>query len=273
MVDYIKQNFEQIMKWANLLFLFLFALHLFDFSDKYIILWCMISMGICYVQYRFLGLDKIFVVLAAAILLNGIGTYYYLGESLSYTWKDIFKMTVPTIFVYPYIKGITWEKSDKEIENILLAIVFGTFCYSLLNYYSFLQHGFTEGRIWSEFWTLYPQNATHHSYWGCFIAGLCGYGIVCLCKRKWLKGSLIMILVVIENYIQIAVDNRMVLCVTFVALAASLFVFLVLNIENKETIRRTLLTVGGLLLLFVLMIALNVGGGAGELIFSQFGNP
>ena len=243
MVKAVKENWDKIIKWLNIIFLFLFSLHLFDFPDKYIILWCIFTIAVFWIQNKKLCLDKIFWVLALAIILNGLGTYYYLAESLSYTVKDVIKMVVPTILVYLFMQQAAWNKKELDIENILLAIAVGTFLYSLLNYYSLVKYGFYDGdyRGWSDFWTNYNWRATHYSYWGCFVAGLCGYGIYCFFEKKWLRGFLITGMIIVENYIQIAGDNRMVLCVTVVALAVSLLMYCCFNMKDKAKIRKVLL--------------------------------
>ena len=245
MVDAIKKNIEEIIKWANIIFLFLFSLHLFNFPDKYVILWCTFSIALFWLLHKELCLDKMFWVLSLAIILNGIGTYYYLAESLSYSISDIIKMVVPTILVYPFMKQFMCNKKDADVEKIILAIVVGTFIYSVLNYYMLAKYGFYKGdyRGWSDFWTNYSWRATHHSYWGCFVAGLLGYAIYCLYEKKWLKGLLFIGMVIIENYIQIAGDNRMVLCVTVVALAVSLALFCFMNIKDSNKIKRVLFAV------------------------------
>ena len=270
MKEFVREHVSTIMKWANILFLFLFSLHLFNFPDTWIILWCTFAITVFFIQYKRLCLDKVFWILALAIILNGLGTMYYLGDDLGYTLKDIIKMIVPTILVYPFIKQAVCNKTDLEIEKILLAIVFGTFLYSLLNYYSFIQHGFTNGRIWSEFWTDYPMNATHHSYWGCFIAGLIGYGLYCLYDKKWIKAISIIIFIVVENLIQIAVDNRMVLCVTVLALAVSLILFVCLNINDKKNIKRvfTIVIIG--VAIVMLIFALDILGIRSSGYFQRF---
>lgn len=243
MVKAVKENWDKIIKWLNIIFLFLFSLHLFDFPDKYIILWCIFTIAVFWIQNKKLCLDKIFWVLALAIILNGLGTYYYLAESLSYTVKDVIKMVVPTILVYLFMQQAAWNKKELDIENILLAIAVGTFLYSLLNYYSLVKYGFYDGdyRGWSDFWTNYNWRATHYSYWGCFVAGLCGYGIYCFFEKKWLRGFLVTGMIIVENYIQIAGDNRMVLCVTVVALAVSLLMYCYFNMKDKSKIRKVLL--------------------------------
>ncbi len=244
MINTLKDNLGTIMKWINIVFLFLFSLHLFNFPDKYIILWCVFSTAIFWLQYKKLCLDKIFWILALAIILNGLGTYYYLAEELSYTLGDIIKMVVPTILIYPFMKQMVWNKEESYVELIIVAIVFGTFLYSLLNHSAYVEHGFssdgTVGRIWVEFWTDYPMNATHHSYWGCFIAGLSGYVIYCFAQKKWLSGIIITAFIVIENYIHIVVDNRMVLCTTALAFVAGFFLFLYLNRKDKKKLKQIL---------------------------------
>lgn len=263
MIDTIKKNADRMMKWATLLFLFLFSLHLFNFPDTWIILWCLFSIGVFWVQNRKLCLDKTFWVLAFAVILNGLGTKYYLGESLGYTWKDIIKMVVPTLLIYPYMKQAAYEKEDKDIEKIILAIVLGTFAYSLLNYYSLVVNGFYQGdyRGWSDFWTNYNWRATHHSYWGCFIAGVSGYGLYCcFAEKKWLKGILILAAIAVENYIQIAGDNRMVLCVTVVALAVSVLLFCVFNMKNPKRVRNVLVIAAVCAVIIAAVIITNTFG-------------
>lgn len=256
MVKAIKDKFDGIIKWANIVFLFLFSVHLFDFPDKYIILWCVFSIALFWLLYKKMCLDKMFWILAVAIILNGLGTYYYLSESLSYSLSDIIKMVVPTILVYPFMKQFVWNKRDIDVEMIILAIAVGTFIYSMLNYYSLMKYGFYDGdyRGWSDFWTNYNWRATHYSYWGCFIAGLSGYAIYCYFEKKWLKGLLFTGLIIVENYIQIAGDNRMILCVTAVALAVSLVLFCCFNIKDRTKIKKVLfIAIVGVALVAILL--------------------
>lgn len=262
MVNVIKENIEGIIKWANLIFLFLFSVHLFGFPDKYIILWCVFSIALFWILYKKLCLDKIFWILSLAIILNGIGTYYYLADSLSYSISDIIKMVVPTIFVYPFMKQFMDKKQDEDVEKIILAIVIGTFIYSLLNYYMLMRYGFYKGnyRGWSDFWTNYSWRATHHSYWGCFIAGLSGYAVYCLYKKNWINGILFVCLIVVENYIQIAGDNRMVLCVTAVSLAVSLAMFCLMNVKDTKKIIKILFVVLLIVIIGIVLLWLDPFG-------------
>ena len=262
MLKVIKENLDEIMKWANFVFLFLFSLHLYDFPDKYIILWCGFSMLVFIILHKNACLDKIFWILALAIILNGLGTYYYVGDSLGYTWKNVFKMVIPVIIMYPYMKQLMCNIKDEDTEKIVLAIVLGTFLYSILNYYSFCKMGkiFLNGerRSWCDFWSGYGWAATHYSFWGCFIAGLSGYGVFLLYERKWLKGLLLLFLVAIENYIQIAVDNRMVICITVVSLTVSLLLFLYLNINDKIKIKKTIFFILAVVAMPFFVVAINL---------------
>lgn len=261
MIQKIKGNLGDVMKWANIVFLFLFSLHLFGFPDKYIVLWCTFSTVVFWIQNRKVCLDVTFWILAAATILNGLGTYYYLADELSYTFKNIFKMVVPTVCVYPFMKQASWNKKDVDIERILLAIALGTFCYSFFNYLSLLEYGFVEDyRGWRDFWTGYAWRATQHSYWGCFIAGLSGFAIYCFCENKWIKGSVLLALIAVENWIQIAGDNRMVLCVTAVALAVSVMLFCILNIKDKSKVGKILLITGIGVVAIVFLIRGNAFG-------------
>ena len=260
----LKYNLETIINEANLIFLFLFSLHLFNFPDKYILLWCAFSIVVFWLQKRTFCLDIMFWILSLAVLLNGLGTYYYLGESLSYSWGDIIKMTIPVIIVYPFMKQAIYEKHENYIEKILLAIALGTFVYSMLNYYALLVHGFSgKGRIWAEFWTDYPMNATHHSYWGCFIAGMCGYVLYSFSEKKWIRGILFSAFIILGNLAQIAADNRMVLCVTLVSLAVSLFLYIIFNLKDKAKIRNISLVVLAGIVLVVIVFVSDIHGSFG----------
>lgn len=258
----IKENSDTIMKWANMIFLFLFSLHLFGFPDKYIIMWCIFAMVVFYVQNQKICLDSMFWFLGLAIILNGAGTFYYLRESLGYGLANILKMVIPTILVYPWMKQLAWNRDDQGIEKILLAIVLGTCLYSILNFCSFWEGGsvFVEGerRSWPDFWTRYSWAATHHSYWGCFIAGLSGYGIYLFSEKKWWKGILVLVLIAIENYIQIAVNNRMVLCVTAVSLAVSFLLFLYLNRKDRTKIIKIMIAALIIVAMAVFALAVNL---------------
>lgn len=276
MEKFSKENFGELMKWLNLAFLFLFSVHLFGFPDKYIILWCAFAIAVFWFQNRRLCLDKVFWILALAILLNGLGTYYYLRETLSYTWKDIFKMVIPTILVYPFMKQAAWGKEDEDIEKILMAIVFGTFVYSMLNYYMFWRDGYMiiegaeGGRNWSDFWTHYGWRATHYSYWGCFIAGFSGYALYLLLEKKWIHGIFYIVLIILENAAQIAVDNRMVICVTAVSLGVSLVMFCYFNIKNKDKIKKALLAAMAVVVCVALILALDLFGVRSSGYFQRF---
>lgn len=270
MIKVMKDNIDRILKWANILFLFLFSLHFCDFSDKLIILWCGFYMLVFATRHKKVGLDKIFWILALAIILNGLGTYYYIREELGYTWGNIIKMVVPTILVYPFMKQVCYKREDKNIEIILLTIAFGTFFYSLLNYYAYLKYGYTEYRIWSEFWTMYPMNATHHSFWGCFIVGLVGYAIGCLAEKKWISGITMMLFIIIENYIQIVVDNRMVLCISILSLAVSALLFVILNIRDKSQIRKLVLIVIAAAIVAAAALVFDLFGIRSSVYFQNF---
>ena len=257
----LKSSLSEVMKYANIIFLFLFSVHLFNFPDKFILIWCAFAIGVFGLLNKKLCLDKVFFVLAAAVVLNGLGTYYYLGKNLNYSWGDIIKLTIPVIMVYPFMKQAVYNKESAYVEKIILAIVLGTFVYSMLNYYSFLVHGFTgKGRIWSEFWTDYPMNATHHSYWGCFIAGMSGYVIYSFSEKKWIRGIIFAGLIVMENIAQAAADNRMVLCVTLVAFVVGLFLYFVFNPKNKKAIKNASIFLLAVMAIVAIVIALNVGG-------------
>ena len=52
LVRFLEDNIGKIMSWANVLFLFLFSIHLFNFPDKFIILWCVFSIGVFWLQYK-----------------------------------------------------------------------------------------------------------------------------------------------------------------------------------------------------------------------------
>lgn len=271
MLLFLKTNYNKIIEWANIIFLFLFSVHLFNFPDKLILLWCAFAISLFFYVHQKLCLDKIFCVFALAIILNGLGTYYYLGPSMNWSLGNLVKLVAPVIIIYPFAKQLIYKKNDGYFEKVLLAIAIGTFVYSLLNHYSFLMHGFSEGgRIWSEFWTDYPMNATHHSFWGCFIVGLCGYAFVLFSEKKWIKGAIIIILIIIENIIHIAVDNRMVLCVSLVAIAVSIFLYIIFNMNNTIKIKRILLITLCALLLVIFVFQSDIFGIRSSGYFQRF---
>ena len=77
-------------------------------------------------------------------------------------------------------------------------------------------------------------------------------------ERKWLKGLLLLFLVAIENYIQIAVDNRMVICITVVSLTVSLLLFLYLNINDKIKIKKTIFLILAVVAMTFFVVAINL---------------
>ena len=173
--------------------------------------------------------------------------------------------------MYLLCRQLSWKQKQIKIEGLLLAVCFGTFVYSILNHIVYVQDGFFPGgRSWNEFWTHSARYATEFSYWGIFIVGLLGYGLYCFAEKKWVQGGVICILIGIENYIQILVDNRMVLMVTVVVAAVSAVLFLYLNRHDRKKIK--ILCIGIVLVIAAALAIIigNVGGVRESTFFIHF---
>lgn len=257
----VKQKFNIVYYILNLIMLFLISLHFLGYTEKYIVLWSLLILVVSVLINHKLVWDGKFIALCCAVILQGlIFGYYYSHEEYWYWWR-FSDMVWPPILMYLVCRQLCWRQKQRKIELLLLSVCSGTFVYSLLNYYMYVKEGFgSEERIWNEFWTHIGQYATEYSYWGVFIVGLLGYGFFLLLQKHWMQGSIICLAIIVENYIHIAVDNRMVLMVTFVVAAVTLTLYIYFNWKNKKKIRRILIILFAMCAVGAIGIVVNIGG-------------
>lgn len=255
--------FISILNWyLNLVVLFLLSLHVGGYSSKKVILWALISITLFAVLNKNIRIDWQGLVLIDALLLYGIIYEYYFGALDYYDWWHMEDVALPPILMYIVCQQMTWEQNWHKIKLIFLSISLGTFIYSILNHYVYLQEGFivNMGRCWNDFWTHTSSYATEFSYWGVFIVGLFGYAFYHLFAKKRLIGLCILTLIVIENYIHIAVDNRMVLMVTVMAALSTAFLYIYFNRKDSSKIKKFLLLIIFLIIIGSIILIFNIGG-------------
>lgn len=244
-----------------LIMIFLIALHYHGYVEKDIIKVSIIMLLISIIVNRRLELDIEFFVLLGTMILYGIVfEYYYSNTEYWINWN--FADTVwPPVLLYLLLKQFSWRQKEVRIRLLLLTVCLGTFIYSVLNHLMYVQEGFLpDGRIWNEYWTHSERFATEFSYWGVFIVGLLGYGLYCLSKRKWIQGSIICVLIGVENGIQIMVDNRMVLMVTVVVAFVSAFLYIYFNKNNMKKLKIFLISAVIMIVALLLILVFNIGG-------------
>ena len=260
MKNSVKQKLNTAYYAAALLMLFLVSLHFLGYTEKNIILWSVLMLIAGAAIHRKLVVDGKFLILCGAVILQGLIFGYYYSQEEYWDWWRFSDMVWPPVLMYLVSRQLCWRQSQRRIELLLLAICFGTFVYSLLNHYMYLKEGFGGARGWDEFWTHGGRYATEYSYWGVFIAGLLGYGFFLLLQKRWIQGGVICLAIILENYIHIVVDNRMVLMVTVVVAAVTLILYIYLNWQYKQRIKRILLAFFAICAVGGLGIAVNVGG-------------
>lgn len=249
--------------FVNLVFLFLLSVHFGGYAEKIVIIWAVLMIGVALALHQGLEIDKVFWVLAIAMVWHG----WIFGQQpihQSDYWKIRFHFSAavfPPLLMYLMSQQMVWKRKQEQIEILILSICIGTFIYSILNYSVYLQEGFLpEGRVWNEFWTHTSRYATEFSYWGVFIAGLVGYAFSCFTERKWLRGITVCILIIVENAIQIIVDNRMVIMITVVAMALSMLLYIYFNRRNRKKLMLLFLTFLFAIIIIFAIVAANVGG-------------
>ena len=271
MVQKMEKTVNAIYYFTGLIMLFLIAMHFQGYVEEDIIKWAVILLIISVIINRRLELDLEFIVLLCTMILYGlIFKYYYSDTEYWQNWH--FEDAVwPPVLMYLLCRQLSWKQKQIKIEGLLLAVCFGTFVYSILNHLAYAQNGFfSSERIWNEFWTHSARYATEFSYWGIFIVGLLGYALYCLAEKKWIQGGIICVLIGLENYIQILVDNRMVLMVTVVVAAVSAVLFLYLNRHDRKKIK--ILCIGIVLVIATALVIIigNVGGVRDSAFFIHF---
>lgn len=257
----VKQKLGTVYYILALIMLFLISLHFLGYAEKYIILWSVLMLAVSAVINHRLVVDIKFIILACTVILHGLIFGYYYSKEEYWNWWHFSDMVWPPVLMYLVSRQFCWRQKQTKIELLFLSVCCGTFVYSLLNHYMYVKEGFGSGvRGWNEFWTHVGHYATEYSYWGVFIVGLLGYGFFLLLQKQWVQGGIIWVAIILENYIHIVVDNRMVLMVTFVAAAVTLILYIYLNWQNKKRIRRILLAFFAICAVCAIAIALNIGG-------------
>lgn len=272
-------NLANIEKWRsayyfiNLAALFLLALHFGGYAGKKVIVWAALMIACAVLLNKRLELDRMFWVLAAAMILYGL-IFRSLSRYQTEYWQVRFSfagVVGPSLSIYLVCQQAAWKQKQERIELLLLSICVGTFIYSVLNHWVYMQEGFTgNGRIWNEYWTHGFRHATEFSYWGVFIVGLVGYGLYCFTERKWLQGGIVFILIAAENIIHIMVDNRMVIMVTVVAAVISALLYLYFNRKDRKKLFLLLLGILFIIAVILFVIAANVGGIKNSTYYNHF---
>ena len=259
--------------YINLAALFLLSLHIGGYVGRKVIVWATLMLVCAVLFNKRLELDRMFWVLAAAMILYGLIFQSFPRYQTEY-WKIRFSfvgVVGPSLSMYLVCQQAAWKQKQERIELLLLSICLGTFIYSVLNHWIYMQEGFTgDGRMWNEFWTHGRHVATEFSYWGVFIVGLVGYGLFCLMEKNWLHGGAVCILIIIENIIHIIVDNRMVIMVTAVAAAISVLLYLYFNRKDKKKVLLLFLGIFFIVAVVLFIIAANVGDIRNSTYYTHF---
>lgn len=256
----VKQKISTVYYGAALLMLFLISLHFQGYTEKNIIFWSVLMLVVSAGINHKLVVDEKFLVLCGAVILQGLIFGYYYSQEEYWNWWSFSDMVWPPVLMYLVSRQVCFRQNQRRMELLFLSVCFGTFVYSLLNHYMYLKEGFGGARGWSEFWTHGGRYATEYSYWGVFIVGLLGYGFFLLLQKQWVQGGAICLAIILENYIHIVVDNRMVLMVTFVVAAVTLVLYIYLNWQYKQRIKRILLAFFAICAVGGIGIAVNIGG-------------
>lgn len=266
-----KPVLKELNWYLNLVMLFLLSLHIGGYSSKKVILYSLFSITLFTVLNEKILLDWKVLVLIEALILYGFIYQYYFAELEYYDWWHMEDVIMPPVFAYIVCKQMVWRQNINKVQLMFLAVGGGTFIYSVLNYVTYLQEGFIDGmRYWNDFWTHTPAYATEHSYWGVFIVGLLGYGIYCFYEKKWLMGSIICFCIVVDNYVNIMVDNRMVLMVTAVVASVNIALYIFFNRKNKVKIKRIILIIAFFIAIGAVAFLFNFGGIANTTYVTHF---
>lgn len=267
------EKYNTIYYYINLIALFLLSVHFGGYAGRRVGIWAVLMLACAVWLNKRLELDRMFWILAAAMVWHGV-VFSSLPRYQTEYWKirfSFFGAVCIPLLVYLVCQQVARRQKQEKIEWLFLSICLGTFVYSILNHWVYLQDGFSNGgRIWGEFWSRGVRHATEFSYWGVFIVGLIGYGLYCFTEKKWLCGSIVCSLIIVENIIHIMVDNRMVVMVTVVAAAVSLLLYVYFNRRNKKKLLIVLLGIFLVAAVFLFMIAANVGGVRDTAYYTHF---
>ena len=254
-------NTKNILYYISLAFIFLLSLHFMGYIEKRVIVAGSILCLIWIAAGKKIIIDIQTGLVIAIMLLYGIIFKIQYSENAYWSGWSFINMALPPVVFYFLSRQMSYKQKEEKIEWYLIAVCLGGFFYSCLNYTMYVKYGFHSGnRIWDEFWTHTARYATEYSYWGVFIAGLLGYGVTCIKEKKWFRGLTILVFIVIDNYINIMVDNRMVLMVTVVVIAVNILMYVIFH--TKEWKKWGLLLIGVAILAAIGCIAVmgNVGG-------------
>lgn len=245
---------------ANLVLLFLLSMHVGGYSAEKTVFGSVISILFFVLINRRLVMDFNVYVLSVAVVSYGFIFQHFFGQMEYWSWWNFSDAVLPMVFVYIACRQLSWNQCRNRIGILFLCIGIGTFFYSILNHWVYLKEGFLFGnRIWNDFWTHTPYYATEFSYWGVFIVGLIGYVIYCFFEKKWIRGIIICLMIGVENYIQIVVDNRMVLMVTVVAAGISVLLYIYLNRKEKKRLKLMMLILFGIIVVACGILLFNIG--------------
>lgn len=244
---------EIISNNLNIILLFLFSAHFLGKEEYVLWIWGITGVILIIRKKEKILIDFHAILLIAILAVYSIMYKLHFGEIKLYTWRNMLEMFILPIFMYFLVRQMIFNRKENYIEKSLWAIVGGTFLYTILNYIIYLKEGFLDGaRAWCDFWTHEPLYATQHSYWGIFIAALTGYTFCCMNQKKWLRSSISLIAIVVCNYINLTVQNRMVLMTTVVAIFISTLIYFIINWK------RILENCGGILIFAVVLAVLLI---------------
>ena len=261
-------NKKDMLYYFSIAFIFLLALHFMGYVEKRVVVVGSILYLIWIATGKKIVIDIQSVLIVSIMLLYGIiFKIQYSGNSYWSGWSFL-NMALPPIVIYFLSRQMSYYQKEEKLEGYLLSVCLGSFFYSCLNHIMYMNQ--PGSRIWDEFWTHTARYATEYSYWGVFIAGLLGYGLVCLKEKKWFRGLAILAFVAIDNYINIVVDNRMVLMVTVVVIAVNILMYIIFH--TQEWKKCGLLLIGMILLVLIGYIAVraNVGGVCDTTFYKHF---
>ena len=244
----------------NVFILFLYAVDLFGFRNRYAIIWLILAGLYCLFMKTAVIPDIKTIFLSVGMLCHAIIFKCYYPN-----WSTTLAMSLGVIPILFYLLGrqligriSEYDSYESKAEFVSMIIVIGTFIHALLNFYTWtLGH---EGKVWHDFW---PDSlcwvTTQHSFLAVPIVSLIAYGIYYLTK-KWYYSIFILISAVIANLINILYDNRLVLVLTVVVLGMNVILCIYLNRTSKKVLIFCIGSVAILLIITALIIGLNIGG-------------
>ncbi|OUQ23005.1 hypothetical protein B5E77_16190 [Lachnoclostridium sp. An131] len=249
---------RRITEHLNLILLFLFSAHFLGIEEYLLWIWGIVGIALFVKKNKRILIDFHGVLVVSIFLIYSMVYKYYFAETKAYTWQQMIQMMALPVIMYFLSRQIMFQKKNGYIEGALWTVVGGTFLYSILNYIIYLKEGFSSGgRAWPDFWAHQPLYATEHSYWGVFAASLLGYGVCSLFEKKIFRGLTAILAAIILNYINLDVDNRMVLMTTVVTVFLCILIFLIINFKNLKKIAVSGLTMAGIAGIIAVVIGVN----------------